>query len=343
MLHTAHHTRWKWGLLACFCLTSLASLTALCIGTVSISPATALHALYQSLSNALMNKEPSALTTNEIILFELRAPRVLMAILIGASLAIVGTIFQSMLRNPLADPYLLGISSGAACGAVVALMLDWPAIPFSAFAGALLSAILVVLIAHRTGNMHTHTLLLAGVVVNAFLASIIAILITFSSAHSTQGIVFWLMGNISTQNITTLMIIGSLILISMSLLFWKSRSLDLLAQGEPIAKQLGLEVEHHKWFLLLLTSLLTGVAVAYNGLIGFVGLIVPHIGRFLIGSDNRLLIPISALLGATVMVIADTLARTIIAPAELPVGAITALAGAPFFLILLKRARHTFT
>ena len=325
------------GLLGCV------ALAAMCMGTVSTSFSAVMQILWQGLLGGHSGGAEQSLNTHEIIVLELRGPRVLMAMLVGMALATAGATFQSMLRNPLADPYLLGISSGAACGAVIALILGWPFLPLVAFVGALLSAAVVVMIAHRNGSMHPHTLVLAGVVVNAFLASVIAVLITFSSAEATRGIVFWLMGNVSTQRLEVLGIIGACVCGSIGLLFWKSRDLDLLAQGEPVAKQLGLEVEGYKWFLLIVTSLLTGIAVAYNGLIGFVGLIVPHIGRFLFGSDNRLLLPVAALIGGIVMVVADTLARTIIAPSELPVGAITALAGGPFFLILLKRARHSFT
>tara|TARA_B100000315_G_C14589843_1_gene595146 strand:- start:823 stop:1776 length:954 start_codon:yes stop_codon:yes gene_type:complete len=316
---------------------------AMCMGTVRISVGEVIEILWQEIVTSLWVNDVEAINTNKIIILELRGPRVLMAMLVGMALAVAGASFQSMLRNPLADPYLLGIASGAACGAVIALMLGWPFLPLAAFVGALLSAVIVVSIAHRSGNMHPHTLVLAGVVVNAFLASIIAVLIAFSSADATQGIVFWLMGNVSTQKLAILSTITICVLGSITLLFWKARNLDLLAQGEPVAKQLGLEVESYKWFLLAITSLLTGIAVAYNGLIGFVGLIVPHIGRFLFGSDNRFLIPVTALLGAIVMIVADTAARTIIAPSELPVGAITALAGGPFFLLLLRRARHSFT
>ena len=282
-------------------------------------------------------------TSNEIIVLELRGPRVLMALLVGMALAVAGATFQSMLRNPLADPYLLGVASGAACGAIIAIMAGWPLLPLAAFLGALLSAAVVIAIAHRSGTMHPHTVVLAGVVVNAFLASVIAVLIVFSSADATRGIVFWLMGAVTTQTYGTLIIIGACVLGSLTLLFWKARNLDLLAQGDPAARQLGLDVERYQWFLMVLTTLLTGVAVAYNGLIGFVGLIVPHIGRFLFGADNRVLIPVAALLGAIVLVTADALARTVIAPSELPVGAVTALAGGPFFFMLLRKARHRFT
>ena len=342
-LRTQRISRWRWGGLGLFALMGFVGLAAICMGTVNISATEVLQILWQSIFQIFGAEGSEIITTNEIIVLELRGPRVLMAMLVGMALAVAGATFQSMLRNPLADPYLLGISSGAACGAVIALMLGWPFLPLAAFVGALLSATVVVMIAHRSGSMHPHTLVLAGVVVNAFLASVIAVLIAFSSADATRGIVFWLMGNVSTQRLTILSMIGICVLGSVTLLFWKARNLDLLAQGESVAKQLGLEVEGYKWFLLVVTSLLTGIAVAYNGLIGFVGLIVPHLARFLFGADNRLLIPVAALLGAIVMVVADTLARTIIAPSELPVGAITALTGGPFFLLLLRRARHRFT
>ena len=336
-------SRWKWGALGLFSLMGCVALVAMCMGTVNISFFEVMQVLWQAILQIFEAKGVETISTTEIIVLELRGPRVLMAMLVGMALAVAGATFQSMLRNPLADPYLLGISSGAACGAVIALMLGWSFLPLASSVGALLSAIVVVMIACRSGSIHPHTLVLAGVVINAFLASVIAVLIAFSSADTTRGIVFWLMGNVSTQRFSILGMIAICVLGSISLLFWKARNLDLLAQGESVAKQLGLEIEGYKWFLLVVTSLLTGIAVAYNGLIGFVGLIVPHIGRFLFGADNRFLIPIAALIGAIVMVVADTVARTIIAPSELPVGAITALAGGPFFLLLLRRARNRFT
>ncbi len=342
-LHAHRISKWRWGIFGLLSLMGFVGLVAMCMGTVHISVSEVMQILWRGILQVVGVESIETIRTHEIIVLELRGPRVLMAMFVGMALAVAGATFQSMLRNPLADPYLLGISSGAACGAVIALMLGWSFLPLAASVGALLSATVVVIISHRSGRMHPHTLVLAGVVVNAFLASVIAVLIAFSSADATRGIIFWLMGNVSTQSITVLSMIAMCVLGSIALLFWKARNLDLLAQGESVAKQLGLEVEGYKWFLLVVTSLLTGVVVAYNGLIGFVGLIVPHIGRFLFGSDNRFLIPIAALLGAIVMVVADTLARTIIAPSELPVGAITALAGGPFFLLLLRRARHSFT
>ena len=343
MQHAQRISTWRWGVFGLLCLMGLVALAAVCIGTVRIPATAVMQILWQALLDGMVGGGSDAPRTHEIIILALRGPRVCMAILVGMALAVAGATFQSMLRNPLAEPYLLGISSGGACGAVIALMLGWSLVPLAAFAGALLSATVVVMIAHRSGSMHPHTLVLAGVVVNAFLASLIAVLITFSSADTTRGIVFWLMGSVSIQGAETLSLIGIAVLGSIGLLFWKARNLDLLAQGESVAKQLGLEVERHMWFLMVVTSLLTGIAVAYNGLIGFIGLIIPHIGRFLFGSDNRLLIPVAAVIGAVVMVVADTLARIVIAPSELPVGAVTALAGGPFFLLLLKRARHSFT
>ncbi len=336
-------SRWKWGALGLFSLMGCVALVAMCMGTVNISLFEVMQVLWQAILQIFEAEGVETISTTEIIVLELRGPRVLMAMLVGMALAVAGATFQSMLRNPLADPYLLGISSGAACGAVIALMLGWSFLPLASSVGALLSATVVVMIAYRSGSIHPHTLVLAGVVINAFLASVIAVLIALSSADTTRGIVFWLMGNVSTQSFSILGMIAMCVLGSISLLFWKARNLDLLAQGESVAKQLGLEIEGYKWFLLVVTSLLTGIAVAYNGLIGFVGLIVPHIGRFLFGADNRFLIPIAALIGAIVMVVADAVARTIIAPSELPVGAITALAGGPFFLLLLRRARNRFT
>ena len=278
MQHAQRISTWRWGVFGLLCLMGLVALAAVCIGTVRIPATVVMQILWQALLDGMVGGGSDAPRTHEIIILALRGPRVCMAILVGMALAVAGATFQSMLRNPLAEPYLLGISSGGACGAVIALMSGWSLVPLAAFAGALLSATVVVMIAHRSGSMHPHTLVLAGVVVNAFLASLIAVLITFSSADTTRGIVFWLMGSVSIQGAETLSLIGIAVLGSIALLFWKARNLDLLAQGESVAKQLGLEVERHMWFLMVVTSLLTGIAVAYNGLIGFIGLIIPHIG-----------------------------------------------------------------
>lgn len=335
-------SRWRMGMLVLVVLMGATALTAVCVGTVPISLSEVMQIIWNLTQGNLQADNAGSLDTKTIVLLELRIPRLLMAMLIGMALAVSGATCQSMLRNPLADPYLLGISSGAAFGAVTALVFGWAPVPFAAFLGAFMSTAVVVVLASHQGNLHPHTLILAGVIVNAFLSALITLILTFSSAEEIQGVIFWLMGNVSTERMETLGIIAICMGTGVALIFWKARNLDLLAQGEPVAKQLGMDVERYKWFLMAITSFLTAMAVAYNGLIGFVGLIVPHLGRFLFGADNRLLIPASAMLGAIVMVGADTLARSVIAPSELPVGAVTALVGGPFFLILLRQARHRF-
>ncbi len=275
------------------------------------------------------------------ILFEIRVPRVLLAAAVGASLAAAGASYQALLRNPLAEPYLLGVSNGAAVGTMIALVffgaVEWSR-PVMAFSGALLATLFVYRLARGRAGTTPERLVLAGVIVTTFLSSVIVFVTTLMDATRIRSFTFWLLGDLSG---TTTNLLGIAILISVLgtiALTLNARSLNLLMLGERDAFDLGVEVGRVRITVFLAASLLVGSSVAASGSVGYVGLVVPHLVRLSSGSDNRLTIPAAALAGAIFVVVADSLARTIIAPLELPVGAITALVGAPLFIFLLKRA-----
>ncbi len=281
--------------------------------------------------------------TEVAIVLSIRLPRILLAGLVGAALSVAGVVFQCLLRNPLAEPYILGISSGSAVGAILAIMAGIVAsswgIPLASFGGALLTILLVYRIARVGRRMETTTLLLVGVIVGFFFAAIVMFLLSISPIHGLQKALFWLMGDLSTANYLKIIIILPYVLGGIIFIYAWARSLNIISMGEEAALQLGIEVEKAKLILFVAASLITGAAVAVSGVIGFVGLIIPHIVRLLAGPDHRLLLPASALVGGSFLIIADTLARTVIIPSELPVGVVTAFFGAPFFIYLLRRKR----
>ncbi|MGD8277060.1 MAG: iron ABC transporter permease [Gemmatimonadota bacterium] len=280
------------------------------------------------------------------ILIDLRLPRALLALLVGGGLAMSGAVFQALLRNPLADPYVLGVSGGAAVGAVTAIIAGlvsvaaW-SLPLAAFAGAVLAIGLVFLVAARAGRtFDTRILLLAGVVVGAFFNALILLLLTFANLETFRSAVFWMMGSLLDAGWGTVLLAAAYVLPLSVALATLARALNLLALGDDTALFLGTRVEHVKIATYLIASLLVAATVAACGVIGFVGLIVPHALRMVWGSDHRFLLPASFLAGAAFLLLADTAARTVAAPAELPVGVITALVGVPLFIVILVRSRR---
>jgi len=280
------------------------------------------------------------------ILFEVRLPRVLLAALLGGALTVAGVAFQALLRNPLADPYVLGVSGGASIGGVVALLLGLGGasallaglgVPALAFAGALGALLLIERVATVDGRLTVYTILLTGAIFNAFAAALIYFIQSIASMHELHAIVFYLMGRIPSLGYEVLGPLALAIAAACTMLFAMSRDFNALSLGEESAQQIGVEVERVKRLTFVFGSLLTALAVAVAGLIGFVGLVVPHILRLVLGPDHRLLIPSAFFGGAAFLVLADLLARTVIAPNELPVGVVTALVGGPFFLYLLRR------
>jgi iron complex transport system permease protein len=292
--------------------------------------------------------DPSA----ELIVLQVRMPVVLGAALVGAGLAVAGVLFQGMLRNPLADPFLIGTSSGAALGAALAFVLPLDTVygslfsltPLLAFAGAMLTVLLVYAIARSDGHTPVVTLLLAGVVINAVLVAFQTLLLTLSphAQFGIEALFNWLSGGISVTSWPPVLLVGAITLAGIALALLLAGALDAFALGEEGAAHLGFNVERRKMLIIALGSLLTAAAVSISGLIGFVGLVTPHAMRLLLGPRHRLLLPASALAGAVFLTLADLLARTLIAPTILPVGVFTALVGAPFFLFLLKRSKRDY-
>ncbi len=287
--------------------------------------------------------EVEDVATWETIILMVRLPRVLVAGLVGFALATSGTIFQGLLKNPMADPYIIGISSGASLGAALVFSFNlnfsyanFNTLPLFAFIGALLTGFLVYYLARKGGKVPVATLLLAGIAVSSFLSAIVSLLMFFND-ESLNQIVYWMMGSLASASWSEFHMIWIYILPGFLASFFLAREINLMLLGEDSAQSLGVEIEKLKQLLLVVASLLAGAAVAVSGIIGFVGLIIPHITRLLVGPDHRILIPASALGGAIFLVATDTLARTLLAPTELPVGIITALFGAPFFLYLLRK------
>jgi len=279
----------------------------------------------------------------EDIVLRVRLPRVSLAMLVGASLAVSGVLFQALLRNPLADPFVLGVSGGAALGAILvlslggALGLGYAAVPPAAFAGSVLTTAMLYAIAGVRGSVSATNLLLTGVVFNAFASAAIVFLTALSGHREGANIFLWLIGSLSASQADVGAWVALFLAAGLACAIPMARSLNLLTLGEEAAKQLGVEVERQRRILLVATSLMVGAAVSVAGLIGFVGLIIPHLLRLLLGPDHRLLVPAAALGGAAFLVLCDTVARTLLEGRELPVGAITALAGGPLFLYLLRR------
>ncbi len=280
--------------------------------------------------------------TREIVL-EIRLPRALLAALVGAGLATAGALLQALLQNPLADPYVLGISGGAALGGVAALALGgglWlgsAAVPIVAFVGALGASLLLYAVAAAGGRAPAHSLLLTGVVFNAFASSLIVFATSAADLARVAGVFLWLIGSIRLVEPALLAAVAVLFALGLAIALRFAYALNLIAQGDETASHLGVDVPSVRRWLLAGTALMIGASVSVSGLIGFVGLIVPHVLRLWIGSDHRTLVPASALAGALFLVVADTLARIVLAPTELPVGALTALVGGPVFLVLLRR------
>ncbi|HJP55885.1 MAG TPA: iron ABC transporter permease [Gemmatimonadales bacterium] len=311
-------------------LTVLAALVlGLAVGSVPLAPGAVVHGLL----------DPSA--PSAAIVRQLRLPRVLLAFVVGGGLALSGAALQALVRNPLADPYLLGLSGGAGLGAVAAIALRasaaW-AVPLAAFAGALGAIALVYRLAVVSGRrLDPRVLLLAGVVVGAFAAAVMSAIIVLADAPTLRNALLWLLGGFGGASWQSLAVFLLYALLPVFVLFRSGRALDLLALGEDTAEYLGADAERTKRLVYVSASLLTAASVATCGIIGFVGLVVPHACRMLWSPLHRTLLPVSFLAGGVFLVLADTIARSILPPLELPVGVVTALVGVPLFAVLLRR------
>ena len=279
------------------------------------------------------------------ILWLLRMPRIVLSVLVGAALAVCGAAYQSIFRNPLTDPYVLGVSSGASLGAAVAILLGLEAWLLGVGACALATGLLTIVAIYRiasVGNrLDTSTLLLTGVCITFLISAVISFLMVLHQ-DKMDSIIFWTMGSFAAASWTTVAIVAPVVVIGILVVLCYSRDLNLLLGGSETAKSLGVEVERVKRLLLVVTTLMVAFCVATCGVIGFVGLVVPHCLRLLCGPDNRRLIPYSIFVGALFVLLCDTLARTVLRPAELPVGSLTALVGAPLFIYLLYKNKKRF-
>ncbi|HUT56118.1 MAG TPA: iron ABC transporter permease [bacterium] len=334
-------TRKRWWLIMAVLFAGTAAVAFLCtlfgserVSWSAVSPAADFWAAARGL----------ALGRDGAIIFQLRLPRLLMAGVVGASLSVAGAGFQGLLRNPLADPYILGVSGGGALGAIVAMWLGvgllWgrvPAVPLFAFAGALITVMAVFRIARVNGRVPAHTLLLAGVVANAFLSAVIMFVISVAGVNMAYSMVSWMMGTVGYETYSMILGVTAYAAAGAFVLMGLGRDFNLLALGEDAAAQTGVPVERVKGAAFFAASLVTGAVVSVSGLIGFVGLIVPHITRLIFGPDHRVVVPASIFVGAMFLMVCDTLARVVIAPSEIPVGVVTALCGGPFFIFLLRR------
>ncbi|MCD6364065.1 MAG: iron chelate uptake ABC transporter family permease subunit [Synergistetes bacterium] len=296
-----------------------------------------LSSILASLFMGAVNLKLKDIVNGSPIFWEIRVPRVINAFSVGAGLSISGAVLQAIFRNPLADPYLLGISSGAAVGASVGILLglSW-GVGGCSFVGALLSLFFVYRIALREGFLSTEGLLLAGVAVNALLSAVLGFLL-YLVGRSIHGVLFWLWGNLSLSSWETLLKVLPLIILSTLVILRYSDELNVMLWGDEHAVQMGVDISKVKKIVIVFASLATASSVASSGIIGFVGLVIPHMVRISLGPDHKTLLPASAILGGAVLVLADLLARELISPAEIPVGIITALGGAPFFIFLLKK------
>lgn len=279
------------------------------------------------------------------IFWNLRAPRIVLSVLVGAALSVCGAAYQSVFRNPLTDPYVLGISSGASVGAAVAILLGLEAYMLGVGTCALVTGLLTIVVIYRIasiGNrMHTTTLLLTGVCITFLMSAIISFIMVLRQ-DKMDSIIFWTMGSFASASWTEVAIVAPVVAVGIGIVLYYARDLNLLLAGSETARSLGVEVERVKRVLLLSTTLMVAFCVASCGVIGFVGLVVPHCLRLVLGPDNRRIVPCAIFAGGLFMLLCDTLARTLLMPAELPVGSLTALAGAPLFIYLLYKNKKRY-
>ena len=313
------------------------------IGSVKIPLSTTFRILLDRLPLVDIHQTwPSSIAT---IILEIRLPRVILAGLVGAALSIAGATYQGLFRNPLADPYLIGVAQGASVGAIIGFLLPtawniagFGLIPLLAFIGAILATVVVYLLARVGKTLPVTTLILSGVALSALLSSIASYLI-ISSGNKMHGIIFWLMGSFSMSRWSEVGIVLPYVAVGTAVIIVFARLLNVMQLDEEQAKQLGVNVERYKILLLAAATLITAASVSFVGTIGFVGIIIPHAVRLVWGADHRFLLPLAVLTGAIFMILTDLISRTVLAPTEIPIGVITAVCGAPFFLYLLRRRK----
>jgi len=289
--------------------------------------------------NLLGTKEPDSMLYT--IIWQIRFPRVLLAALVGAALSLGGLVFQALLRNPLAEPYILGISGGSAIGAIIGILMGFsrfPGVTLTAFTGSIATLLLILAMSSGQTILKKDALLLSGVMVNAFCAAVIMFLLSITQDSRLHNIIFWLMGDLSLGDMKHVGILAATLLPCFFLVFWLSNPMNLLLMGKEMAQTLGVNIKAVTFTLLVATSFMVSATVSYCGLVGFVGLVMPHMLRLVFGPDHRVLVPACVFGGGAYMVFCDLLARTLPKQGEMPVGVITAMIGAPLFIYLLKRS-----
>jgi len=316
------------------CVLGLATFLGISVG----STATGVTSVLQHI---LGNSDPDS-TLNTII-WQIRFPRVLLSALVGATLSLGGLVFQALLRNPLAEPYILGISGGSAIGAILGILLGlsrFPGVSLAAFAGGVATLLLILAMSSGQTILKKDSLLLSGVMVNAFCSAIIMFLVSLTQDARLHNIIFWLMGDLSMAEIPHVGILAVMLFPCFSLIFLLSNTMNLLLMGKEVAQSMGVNIRAVTLTLLVTTSFMVSATVSYCGLLGFVGLVMPHLLRLLLGPDHRILVPACVLGGGSYLVVCDVLARVLPEQGEMPAGVITAMIGAPLFIILLKRSKR---
>ena len=335
--------------LSLFLILIISMTLAVMVGSVSITPLYVWQVILSKIPIVQNFIEQDWSRSQEIIIWQIRVPRVLLAAIVGAGLAIAGAAIQALVRNSIAEPYILGISSGATVGATAVIILGAFsflgifALSVSAFLGSLLAILLVFFLARVGGKISVFRLLLAGMAVSFILSAISNFILMMAKQEGgIKAVMYWTLGSLAGAKWSNIIIPTTIFIVVFALLWLHYRHLNLLLLGEEAAVTLGVNIQQFRLQLILLVSLLTGVLVAVSGSIGFVGLIIPHIVRIIVGSNYKYVIPISALLGGIFLVWADAIARILIAPEEMPIGIITAFCGGPFFIWLLRRNNYSF-
>jgi iron complex transport system permease protein len=304
----------------------------LLVGPTQSSMRAVLQAIFET-------RAPDAML--QTIIWQIRLPRVLLSALVGAALSLGGLVFQALLRNPLAEPYILGISGGSAIGAIIGILMGFsrfPGVSLTAFTGSIATLVLILAMSSGQTILKKDALLLSGVMVNAFCAAVIMFLISMTQDSRLHNIIFWLMGDLSLGDMQQVGILTAILLPCFFLVFWLSNPMNLLLMGKELAQTMGVNIKLVTITLLVTTSFMVSATVSYCGLVGFVGLVMPHLLRLIFGPDHRVLVPACVIGGGTYMVVCDILARTLPEQGEIPAGVITAMIGAPLFIYLLKRS-----
>lgn len=340
---TAVLTRSRWFRVMAILLTAAFVLTILClqVGTRYVSMGEIMRTLGRAVGLFTIDGNESQITTDAIVL-HLRMPRVFLGFLVGIALASVGVVLQALLRNPLADPYILGVSSGSALGVSLAVLFGvgttaWaiPALPICGFFGGLLALFILYRMSATSDRLPVHSVLLAGVILNAIFSALIMFVTSIMEPNRSFSMMAWLMGSLAAPGDQTTLWFSAYLAICLGLLFRQVGVLNIMTLGEEPARSLGIDTERAKRHMLMTAALVTGAVVSVSGMIGFIGMVIPHAMRLLLGADHRLLLPASAIAGGAFLMTADAFARSFFAPSELPVGIMTALAGGPFFIYLL--------